>query len=245
MGTQLPGQTMSNEFRYQQQAAQQKNAKPAAKVIVPHPGDPSKGIPTGASQETKIGALNEAEAASLHDRYNGAAAIAAYRSSRSPEMQALLANAMRQSNGVDAAGNSALKASALASVNQQNATNLRALRGQQAASGVRGGVAQQLNQAARGQATQALASAERNILADNIGYKQEGLKNAVGIVGGQENIERDLAADKLGTVLGARAENAALQGAKWQAMAAGKGGGGGKKQHDEHDSGILQRVTAI
>ncbi len=209
----------------EQEAAARLAEQKRAKLFVTD--GPNKGA---ALTTNNVGQLNEADAANLHDRYSGAGALAAYRNARSPEMAKILASSMQQAQGLNSAENMALRQNALSSVNAQNQAALRSLRGAQAASGVRGGLAQAQMGQQNAQASAGIADAERNLVADNIKYKQSGLQNAAAIVGNQENIERDMGADKLGTVLAARAENAGLTAAQMQARAAAmSGGGGGKK----------------
>jgi len=183
--------------------------------------------PKNPSASTNVGQLTELDAQRLHDRYSSPEALAAYRGQRSPETSSIIAGAMDQAKGINAAGNMAMRQNATSSVNSQNQMALRALRGSQAANGVRGGLAQAQAGMQQGQATAAMADANRNIIADNIKYKQAGLQNAASIVGNQENIERDMGADRLGTVMAARAENAGLSAAQMQAQAAAMSGGGG------------------
>lgn len=202
----------------------------SAPIAVGTPAFIGSGAPRGASTSTAVGNLSEADAAGLHDRYSGNAALDAYRRSRSAETQTILNSAMQQAQGLNANENRAIRSNALSSINAQNQAGLRDLRGAQAASGIRGGLASMQMAQQHGAATQALAGAERNLVADNIKYKQSGLQNAASIIGNQENIERDMGADKLGTILAARAENAGLSAAQMQAQAAAAGGGGGGKK---------------
>lgn len=174
--------------------------------------------------------VEEKNSADLHDRYTSGQAMDNIRNERSSDITSILANAMSQSNGLNSSENNALRTNALSSITAQNDTAMRALRGQQASSGLRGGAAgaQMANQ--RAQATNAVGTAERGLVADNIAAKQKGLQNAATIVTGQENVERDLAANKLSTILGMRAQDFALKGASMQAQAAAASGQrGGKK----------------
>lgn len=223
MGTPTPAPKSPAELALEKQIAEMKKAE--ADRIAREAADPN-------TQSTSIGVgnLSEKNAAQLHDRYSGAGALAAYRGQRSPETAKILGSAMEQAKGLNSAENMAIRQNALSSINSQNQSALRSLRGAQAASGVRGGLAMAQMGQQNAQASSALAEAERGLVADNIKYKQEGLQNAAQIVGNQENIERDMGADKLGTVLAARAENAGLSAAQMQAQAAAAGGrGGGKK----------------
>lgn len=175
------------------------------------------------------GGLNETDASSLHERYMGADAINAYKQSRSADVTKLIGSAMEQAQGLNSAENAAIRNNAMASINAQNQGALKALRASQAASGVRGGVAVAQMGQQRGEATKAVSEMERNLVADNINYKREGTKTAAELVTNQENVERDLAAQKLNTVLAIRSENASLEAARMQAegaAAAGRRGGG-------------------
>ncbi len=169
--------------------------------------------------------------AQLNDLIQGPDAVAAYRGSRSPETQALISQAMDQRNGLNAQDNSALRANYLANINSQGQSAMRSLRGAQAASGVRGGVAQAQMAQQAGAQQNALQSAEGGLVDKNIAAKQQGLRDASTIVSGQENVERDQAANKLNTIFMGRAERAGLSAAQMQAQAAAASGhsSGGKK----------------
>jgi hypothetical protein len=179
---------------------------------------------------TSPGGLNESDAAALHERYMGANAINSYKQSRSAEVNKLLGSAMEQAKGLSGVENAAIRSNALSSINAQNQGALKALRASQAASGVRGGLAASQFAQQQGEATKALSTFERDLVADNINYKREGTKTALEAVTNQENIERDLAAQKLNTILAIRSENASLEAARMQAEAAANAGrrGGGK-----------------
>ena len=150
-------------------------------------------------------------------------------SGRSVNTNQLLSQAMAQSKGLDSGANAALRSNALAQVNQQQSAALRDLRGQMGAQGIRGGLASAINAQQQAKGVEAVSGAERNLVADNMKYKQEGLQTAAAFNTNQENIERDLMRGKLETILTMRAQNMGLQGAQMQAQAAANSGGGGKK----------------
>lgn len=146
---------------------------------------------------------------------------------RSPQTQQLIRQAMGQAQGLSGRENSALRANALAQVRNQQSAALRDVRGQMGAQGVRGGLASAINAQQQARGVEAVSGAERNLVADNIKYKQEGLKTAAAFNTNQENIERDVMRTGLEAYLTARAQDMGLQGAQMQANASR--GGGGKK----------------
>lgn len=180
--------------------------------------------PTKPMDSPNIGTISESQSAALHDRYMSPDILKQQAANRSSQMNKLLASAMGQAQGLNGAENAAIRQNAMSSINSQNQSALRALRGGQAASGVRGGLAMAQMQQQRGAAAEAAANMEQKLAQENITAKREGTRAALGAVTNQENIERDTAANKLRTILLGRAENAGIRGAELQAQASGGGG---------------------
>lgn len=164
----------------------------------------------------------------LYNQTSGQGALATLAAQRSPQTNAIISQAMAQSGGLSSNENGALRSAELSTVNGQNQSALSALRGSQASNGVRGGLAgaqmgQQNNQAAG-----SLATSEQNLVNTNLQSRQQGLQSAADIVGNQENVERDEAADQLSTVMAGRGAQTYLQGAQLQAAANNSANNGGK-----------------
>lgn len=170
--------------------------------------------------------LSDQDYGNLYNQNAGAGALAALHNQRSGESQAIISQAMNQAHGLNGSDLNGLRQNALASVNSQNLGALHQLRGQQAANGVRGGLAQAQLAQQGAQASGNLQTAEQGLITTQLAASQKGLQNAATIVGNQENIEKNQAADRLSAILSGRGSAQQLTAAQLQAQAASSGGGG-------------------
>lgn len=172
--------------------------------------------------------LSTDEADKLFQRTSGPEALAALRNQRSSDAQDLLNLARGSAQGLTAGQGRTFMNQAVSEMQGAQRAGLRALGGAQAASGLRGGAALAQQGAVRSDAVNQLGQFNTNLLGQKIAAQNQGIQTFGNVLTNQENIERDMAADRLNTALTYKGLQTGLLGAKMQANAAAKAGGGKK-----------------
>lgn len=180
-----------------------------------------------ALKELTSNQKSDQAAFNLFDSAAGQAALNKLRQERSGDAQAVINMARDASQGLTAGQGRAFQNQAVSEMQAAQRASLARLGGQQAALGIQGPASVGQRAALMGQQNAQLGQFNTELLAQKIAARNAGIQTFGQAVTNQENIERDMAADKLGTALAFRQNRAVLKGAELQAKAARQGGGKG------------------